>query len=452
MSAAQYGAYALSMATIGLCASIFYQWIAVTIARFYSIYAKDPAVLIAEGNKLFFRVSLCVFFAIAVYISFAEMETQKIWLTVAIAVSVVATGLHNLGLQIANASGRPANYGLLSITRGAFTLCAAVGLVQLGYGSTGAVFGFAVGGVLSVAIFRVKRPKFTEKSNKTLRKEMMVYGLPLTLTYVSTMILDVSDRFMIGWWLGTPAVAGYAAAYDLTQQVIGAIMNVLFLASYPRITAAWETGGVSAARDAMSPLSRAILLASPLLSGIFIGGATEISNAAFGKAIASEAAKVIPWTAFAITVACFKSYYLDVAFQLEKATKTQLYITACMAILNILLNLFLINRYGILGAAISTAAAFTFGAMLSWQCGRKLNLYSSRMLDLAKLLIIFFFILIATSFLPTTSFSNVFNAAISVTVGVVSYTIGILIFNPMNIRSAAIRQALVLMRNKIAKH
>lgn len=444
LSPEQYGVYALALATIGLFASVLYQWIAVTIARFYAIHKEDPSILIVEGNKLFFKVSSYALVTAGVYFYFANVDGIQLGINAAIVIGVIATGLHNLGLQVANASGRPINYGLLTVTRATFTLCAAVSLVQLGYGSIGAVFGVAVGGAASVAIFRIRHAKRDRAGNKELRKQMIVYGLPLTLTYLSTMILDVSDRFMIGWWLGTPAVAGYAAAYDLTQQVIGAIMNVLFLATYPRITAEWETGGVTAARNAMLPLSKAILLAIPLLAGTFIGGANEISNLAFGKSIAIEAAKVVPWIAFSIAIGCFKSYYLDISFQLAKTTKTQLRITAAMALTNIVLNIVLMPYWGVIGAAISTAFAFSLGALLSWWFGRNLEIYCLKKTDALKTILVFAITIAGTYFSPRISINVVLDLCAMLMFGCLAYVAGLILTNLVGSREALIRRAVFI--------
>ena len=77
-----------------------------------------------------------------------------------------------------------------------------------------------------------------------------------------------------------------------------------------------------------------------------------------------------PWLAAAIFIGAFKSFYLDVVFQLHNATKYQSYIAILMVSVNIVLNLILLPIYGAVAAAWSTLAAFTVGALSSWFWGR----------------------------------------------------------------------------------
>lgn len=440
LSAEQYGVYALGIATIGLCASVLFQWIAVAVARFYAAHADSPVELIAEGNRLFFRVAACATIVLAIYVVWSPIANVRPELAIAIGVGVIATGLHSLGLQIANASGKPANYALLTISRGALALCAAIVLVQFDYGGIGAIFGVALGSALSITFFRARQAGKAIASSREVRSKMISYGLPLTLTYLSTMVLDVSDRFMIGWWLGTAAVAGYAAAYDLAQQVVGAILNVLLLAAYPRITAAWEAGGAAAARRAMLPLYQALLLGIPLLAGVFIGGAPDISNIAFGAAIRGDAALIIPWIAFAISLGCFKSYFLDVAFQLAKVTHIQLRITVVMAVLNLVLNIVLMPIFGVVGAASATAIAFTVGAVLSWWFGRHLNIYPLHMRDAVSALVVLFVTALCMRCLPTGDLGTVFGAILRLSFGGMVYLAAISITNLAGARSALLKR------------
>jgi O-antigen/teichoic acid export membrane protein len=107
----------------------------------------------------------------------------------------------------------------------------------------------------------------------------------------------------------------------------------------------------------------------PLAVGISILSG-DIARILFGLEYQQGAAMLMPWLSAAIFVAVFKSYYLDVPFQLHNATKTQSYIAIVMAITNIVLNVILLPRYGVIAAAWSTLAAFIVGAFLSWAIGK----------------------------------------------------------------------------------
>lgn len=436
LSAEQYGIYAMGMAGIGLCTSVLFQWIAASLSRFYATYSDEPDILLTEAYRLFIHIAIAGLTFTALYIAWSPVPSITPMLALAIGVGAIAMGIHNLGLQVANARRLPLSYGLLTASRGALALASAVAFVLGGFGGAGAVFGVALACVLSVVFFGARRQSKGSHNSPELRRQMVAYGLPLTLTYFATMVLDVSDRFMIAWWLGAPTVAGYAAAYDLTQQVVGAIMNVLFLAAFPRVVTAWEAGGATAARQAMIPLSRAMLLGAPLISGIFIGWSSDISQLFFGEAVRSDAAQLMPWVAFAIATGCFKSFFLDIPFQLAKVTYIQVRINLAMASLNVILNFLLIPNSGIIGAAIATTAAFLIGAILSWWFGRKLGIYPVRVRDAASIPITIAIVVTAMHLSPNSSFGDIFDAVLRLFFGLAAYVATASIIDLAGVRSS----------------
>lgn len=435
LSAEQYGVYALGMAGIGLCGSVFFQWIAVAFSRFYAAHADDPDVLLAEVYRIFFRIAIVGVAVTVTYAAWSPIHSVTPLLALSVGIGAIAMGLHSLGLQIANARGLPLNYGLLTASRGAFALAFSVALVLSGFGSTGAVFGVAVACLFSVVLFGARRKSKTQHNSPALRNQLIVYGFPLTLTYFATMVLDVSDRFMIGWWLGASAVAGYAAAYDLTQQIVGAIMNVLFLTAYPRVVAAWEVGGALAASQAMLPLYRAMLLGVPLIAGVFIGCAVDISQLFFGISIRSDASKIMPWVALAISMACIKSYFLDIAFQLEKKTYVQVRISMVMAVLNVVLNVVLMANFGVIGAAIATAIAFSIGMALSWWFGRGLGIYFLCGRDLISMVFTLLIIILVMHAYAGSSYGAIPDMLLRLLCVAVAYVVCVLITDLAKVRS-----------------
>lgn len=435
MSAQQYGVYALGLATIGLIASVLFQWITVAVARFYSEYSNRPGALVNEAIRLHIYVGLAALSIVSVGVTMSFTYSFEPFLIVAISLGVIFTGIHNFCLQISNAKGASKHYGLLTVSRGAFALCSTIILVKLNFGGLGAVFGFALGNALSVTIFHWRQIKKIQQKSTEIRQKIIGYGLPLTLTYLSITLLDVSDRLLINWWFGLAAVGSYAAAYDLTQQIVGAVMNVFLLAAYPRVVAAWEEGGAPAARRAILPLSQAMLLAAPLLAGIFIGGASEISNIMLGEAIRKESAEIIPWIAFAITIGCFKSYYLDLAFQLTKETHIQIKITIFMAVINIGMNFILMPRFGVVGAAAATAMAFTIGAVLSWWFGRRIEIYPTTKLDILSVMLILMSIVFVMRIAWSEEFNKFERLIVPTVYGVLVYLVLLYITNLANTRN-----------------
>jgi O-antigen/teichoic acid export membrane protein len=395
----QYGVYALGMAAISVAASVLFQGLAVATARFYPEHAADPAALLAASRRSFLMLAT-VALVLACVGGTLRLHPDVDWgLVAAVAAGAVLMGLHNLNLQLANVQGLPRRYGALTACRAAVTLLVAVALVMAGWGALGALMGIAAGCLVAIGLLGVERVigvagAPTTQSTRTLRRQIIAYATPLTATYAATMLLDVSDRFLIGWWYGPAKVAGYAAGYDLVQQSIGALLNVLFLAGFPRVLAAWQTDGAVGAKTAMAPLLNAFALAIPLVVGLVVAFAAEIATGMLGPALRDEAAVVIPWIAAAVALLCFKGYVLDVAFQVSKATQLQLGTTLLMAVVNVVCNLALLPTLGLVGSAMSATIAVSAGLVASLVYGRRTDIYPPLLLPavqatLATLVVVF---------------------------------------------------------------
>ena len=375
----QYGIYALGVGAIAFFGSIFFQWICVSVSRFYSAKEIKQDELIYEASVAFVvsAATLAALSIIASLFSVAFKNINPIFILV-VCLGAVTTGFHSLSLQLANAEGSHYRYGLLGISRNFFSLII-VGVLSLsGWGGVISVVGYVVASMLSVAIFGLIKIRPIKTRNIEVGRKIYEYGLPLTIAYSAIMVLDLSDRFLIGWIMGPSAVAGYAAAYDFTQQSLGAIMNLFFVVNFPAVVSAWESESKLSAKNAMLPLYSTLLLAIPLVAGVFLGWTSEISKMVFGSSVRTEAEKIIPWIAIAITIGSIKSYFFDVALQLQRNSRVQIIITLIMALSNVAFTVVLLKKMGTVGAAMATALSFCIGAIISWWYGRKLNLYPIR--------------------------------------------------------------------------
>jgi O-antigen/teichoic acid export membrane protein len=170
--------------------------------------------------------------------------------------------------------------------------------------------------------------------------------------------------------LGVVHVAPYAVAYDLVQQLIGPIMNVIFMVAFPVIVRIFEVKSDESVRVHLHALgSRLVALGVPVAVGV---GALsdDISGLVFGSEFRENAAICMPWLAAATFLAAFKRYYLDVPFQLRNATKYIGFIATIVATINVVLNILLLPRYGVIASAWATFAAFAVGTLVSWIIGR----------------------------------------------------------------------------------
>jgi O-antigen/teichoic acid export membrane protein len=372
LSPHEYGVYALNIAAASVASAILYQWLNVALNRFYPAHRDNPGIIIGVAIRGYWSITSITALLFIAAVPFHRKLGEDPTMLGILFLITIALGRYSMMLQVANAQGLPLRYSLLSWAKNGVSFLAGLVLILCGAGERGALIGFLAGLVCAVLVFNPLRGLGATSPEMGIPplKKMLQYGLPLTLTFSALMMVDSVDRFMIGWLSGASAVGPYAAAYDLVQQLVGPMMNVMFLAAFPMIVQVLEIEGGESCRLKTRALGRAVVaIGLPAAFGLGILS-KDISETFFSSGFRQASAKLIPWLAFAIFIGCFKSYYLDLVFQLRHATKCQAYIAILMATVNVLLNILLLPHYGILGAAWSTLAAFSVGALASWRVGK----------------------------------------------------------------------------------
>ncbi len=370
----QYGKYALLIAAATVLSSLSFQWLSAAISRFYPKHFEHPADIMRAASRCFWLATLGVSLLCLIALAFHEVvEIEPINIALIFLITI-ALGRYTIGLQIANSQHTPMRYCLLSWTKLSAALIASVVFIYFGAAEQGALLGFLLGLALAIWVF-APHPKMglsIRMVNAELSGEMLRYGLPLVLNFLAIVLLDFVDRFMIARLLGIAYVASYSIAYDFIQLTIGPFLNIFFLSAFPTIVHLFDAKKYEAVNEHLHDLGvKLIGFGIPLAVGISILSG-DIARLLFGLEYQQGAATLMPWLSAAIFVAVFKSYYLDVIFQLHHATKYQGYISAIMVLTNIVMNFILLPCYGVIAAAWATLASFSVGALLSWAIGRRL--------------------------------------------------------------------------------
>ena len=261
LSPKEYGVYALGMAISAMVSSILFQWLNVAVGRFYPIYRDNPTIVLAAARRGFWCATLIGVLLLLAALPFLKVFDVEPTLLGILFLVAVAQGKHDGLLQLTNSQSSPLRYGSISWVKSGTALLVGFALIQSGLGALGALIGFLAGLIVSLFVFSAERGRVPKSAavGKGLSAEMLRYGLPLTFTFLAFMLVGLADRFIIGLLLGPATVAPYAAAYDLVQQLIGAIMSVMFLAAYPAVVQNFEAEGNEKAQMRLRALGRGLV-------------------------------------------------------------------------------------------------------------------------------------------------------------------------------------------------
>jgi O-antigen/teichoic acid export membrane protein len=199
------------------------------------------------------------------------------------------------------------------------------------------------------------------------------YGLPLVLNEIATNLLSFADRLMLRQMLRDFAAVGvYTIGYGLALN-INNLFNFALYNAYTQVSIReYETRGAEAVlRTKRLVLHFLVYLTAAMIVGLVGAGRDVLLLMAGGDKHASAA----------VFVTVGVVYTLDGLFGicgagllLLKRSRTVLMLTLGAALLNVLLNLYTIPRFGVMGAVYSTAISFFALNVGRWfTCPRELR-------------------------------------------------------------------------------
>ena len=369
----EYGHYALVLAAVGLGNALLFRWLSVALLRYLPAYEGREPVLLST--------LLVSYLLLAAVSGGVGVVGWLLWYDVLVGqlfavgtLFLLCQAWFDINLQLIRVKLMPVRYGVLLMGKALIGLSVGVLLAYFGWGAWGPLIGMMIGALLpAIVVYSCYwKDAHWRLFDRGTAKQVFVYGMPLAITFVLGLVISSSDRFLLGFYKGADVAGQYAVGYDLAQQTIGLLMLVVNLAAAPLAIKALESSGEDAARQRL--VSNAVGLCGigfPAAAGLVMI-APNLSHVFLGEAYRMSASALIPWVAVGALLGGLKAFYFDLSFQLGKRTHKQVLVVLVAAILNVLLNVWWIPYFGLLGAAYATVVAYGVALYLSWMMGRRI--------------------------------------------------------------------------------
>lgn len=242
-----------------------------------------------------------------------------------------------------------------------------------GYGLFGAILGFIIAQTILIVyafILTKKTYKFTYPRISKLKKYLS-YGLPLTFVPFLRWAFQVGDQYILGYFYGAEIVGIYATVYSLAYLLRTMATPVLVILT-TSLTKAYVQKDFKAYNTYFKYSYKYIMLiVIPAAFGISILARPVLLSMSSKEFIAGQ--NILPILSFGLLLFTFFPLAATL-LRLEKKTTTVRNMFFTLASANILLNLILIPRYDLIGAAIATLATFICSAVYSINIIRKRKL------------------------------------------------------------------------------
>jgi O-antigen/teichoic acid export membrane protein len=264
--------------------------------------------------------------------------------------------MNNLFLSKVRADEQSIFYTIVSVLRVISTTAIAVYLVGfLHHGITGILYAGFLGEFISIIVLLFRAiPQMQARIDLDILKVGLKFGLPLVLSSVGFMLLNLSDRYVIKFLIGAESNALYGLAYR-----VAGVLNMFFVLPFSLglLPIAYKYYGKPDDKRFYSKLMT-------YSAFFFIWGFVFLSL--FSKEIISILSEKPDYEAAYFVVPIILLSYVfsgmrltaQIGMLLTKNTKHLAWITLGAAALNIILNFIFIPIYGITAAAVNTLIAF----------------------------------------------------------------------------------------------
>ncbi len=369
LSVSQYGVVSLALRIVLLLTVLSKCGLQYSAARFYEHARTEGSI---DQQRRFYSTlvigpGLMGIAVIAVYLPLLVLLRDRIadpvlyrCLLFAPALVLLRT-LQSLLLSLLRNEGRSKLHSILEVLTKFFTLAAFVALL---FGGFRTAFGILVATAISEAAVVLLQVGMLLRRKLVAPRAMdwqlirisLAFGIPLIAYELSSIVLDSGDRLLVRHYLGDIALGYYSAAYNISGYLQDTVMTPLNLAIVPIYMRLWNEEGREATQSFLSTAFSWFSVAAIAVTALSILCSRDaiilLASARF-----EEAHRLLP-----ILIPSLMLYaahiFLNVGLILQKRTPLMASLVAVSAAINIALNIVLIPRIGLTGAAWATLLSY----------------------------------------------------------------------------------------------
>jgi O-antigen/teichoic acid export membrane protein len=374
-SVAEYGLMSLTLNTVAMVTVLSKLGLQHSLVRFYPEYAHgaDPEAKRRYYSTIFWAatcvgVIVTLLYLVSVW-SFSNhiLEERLKRLLIFASVLIVVRAVSSIVMNLWRTEGKTRNYNTVNVGIKAATVAAVIVLLFTWERSLRAFFAGMIGVETAIMIIIVsilwKRGLIRFGRFEThLLQQTLAFGLPMIGFELASLILDNGDRFLVQYYIGAQALGFYVAAYNLATYVQEALATPINLALMPIYMNLWVTKGEKATRKFLSEgLDHYLILAIGIAACVTVTSRDVIIFLSSKKY--QEAAQLLPVLVGGLLIYSL-GVFLNAGLLIHKKTFTMARFVIYAAVLNMGLNILLIPRMHLMGAAVATLLACTFLTIL----------------------------------------------------------------------------------------
>jgi O-antigen/teichoic acid export membrane protein len=361
-----YGQVEIVTAATAVLAIALQMGIASAFFRFY-FDAKEAAEKLTVVRTSFWFTMAMSTVGLALGIAFAGPISHWLglghqpWLVRAGAVGLWAQTNYQQLTALFRVEERSTAYAIASVANVLVTVAAMVLFVAVfHWGAVGLVVGNFTGTlIVYLGLLAYRTEQLGLEFDRSLLRQMQRFGMPLVPSALALWMINFIDREFVSWYKGNAEVGVYSVAVRIASVIT--FVLIAFRTAWPAFAYSIEDD-----REARRTYSFVLtyLLAFASWAALGLGALAPWWTELLADPKYQRAEKGIALLAFSGAI---YAGYTVLAIGSGRARRTQLnwVVSGVGAAVNVALNFWLVPRYGMVGAAISTVAAYVvlFGGM-----------------------------------------------------------------------------------------
>lgn len=356
LSATEYGYYNLTLNGVMIAQAACFYGLQVGLTRFYRAAERDGTTdrFLKTGYLSFLVLGFVVGLIAAIVLgAFVIHDPTQIFLLLAPPLLLMRAAV-SINQALNRAASRVGRFNLVECSHaGIGYVAGAILVLTMHLGATGVLGGMLVGAVVAAAIdFRLVRHAFDPMPiDREVLDKIVRYAWPLTLAFATSFTLQNADRFLIGTFSGAAAAGIYAVAVSLIDRPVTLVCMSITTAAFPLAIQALEKDGHDAAAAQLGRNGAALIaMVMPACAGLAVCS-QHLAHVMVGEEFRSGVATLIPVLSIAAFGRGVAVQFLEHAFHLARRPGLLLWIYVPVTVLSIGLNVLLLPRFGMMGAA-----------------------------------------------------------------------------------------------------
>jgi O-antigen/teichoic acid export membrane protein len=369
-SVENYGVLGIATTTIMLATAIAKVGSTNSTVRFFPEYLNNGKLPVYYSTMLYgyFGIAIIVALLLFTVSSCIDLYGDKnIILTATISLLVILMSLYSVTQGMLRAEQKIKAYIVTNVIfRYGTILLGVLGLLLI-YRTVEvylAIQVFVLIAIITIIVVNINKKYQVRTANFSVElfKSSIFYGYYLSMSEIAHLVLTYADRYLIQYILGAAALGVYTAGYNLSTYVVEVLMYPVNNAIDPIYLNIHATKGEEDTRQFLSKAFKYyfIFMVFAVLSFIAVGKELIITLASSKYETAYE---IMPYVVIANALYSFQ-VIINAGLIINKKTNILMKLKIVSCVINIVLNIVLIPKNGIVGAAQATLVSYTVYLLL----------------------------------------------------------------------------------------